>query len=130
MLTGRRPRGFTWVELVMVVVIVGLLAAIVLPQFGAIHDEGSEVFVRETLEGIATAAERYAVKNNNQYPSSMNALLLAVPPYISQNPCGTVTGGYSFTCTMSVAGYSITAMSVQHPTEIWSVTTGLALTKP
>lgn len=63
-----RGKGFTLVEILIVVVILGILAAIVVPQFTSAANEarGGNVATQETT--IETQIELWAARNNGVYP--------------------------------------------------------------
>ncbi len=62
---GRRPLrrrgGFTLVEILIVVVILGILASIVIGQFGNASQDAARVAFATSLREYATAAERYRI---------------------------------------------------------------------
>ncbi|MFI4898594.1 MAG: type II secretion system protein [Phycisphaerales bacterium JB059] len=63
-----RAGAFTLVEILIVVVILGILAAIVVPQFTSAADEarGGNVATQETT--LETQLELFAARNNGTYP--------------------------------------------------------------
>lgn len=63
-----RAGAFTLVEILIVVVILGILAAIVVPQFTSAADEarGGNVATQETT--LETQLELWAARNNGTYP--------------------------------------------------------------
>jgi prepilin-type N-terminal cleavage/methylation domain-containing protein len=55
----RTRRGFTLIELLIVVVIIGILAAIAIPKFAATKDKAKLASVRTDLRNLLTAEEAY-----------------------------------------------------------------------
>jgi len=82
-LTSRK--GFTLVEMVMVLVIIGLLASIVVPQFSLQLSEAREAQTRANLENLRSAVAIYA-KRQGMNPVSLNDLTMTVPPIVTTIP--------------------------------------------
>ena len=66
-----RLGGFTLVELVIVVVILGILAAIAVPQVMGSRRNAGEAGLRATLSVIRAALERYAAQHGAKYPGAI-----------------------------------------------------------
>jgi len=56
--------GFTLVEILIVVVILGILAAIVIPQFTGASTEAKESALRSDLQAIRSQIELYKIQHN------------------------------------------------------------------
>lgn len=78
--TPRSTSGFTLIEILVVVVILGILAAIVVPRVMERPGEARIVRVKQDLQGVATALSMYKL-DNHRYPTSEQGLqaLVAKP---------------------------------------------------
>ena len=68
-----KQQGFTLIEVMVVVVILGILATLVLPRVIDRPDEAAVVKVKSDIQAISTALELYKLDNFN-YPSSSQGL--------------------------------------------------------
>ncbi len=104
----RNTKGFTLIELLIVVVIIGILAAIAIPKFASTKDKAYVAAMKSDLRNLATYEEQYAADNQGAYfggtatstsplqgftPSqnvTINATMVAGPP-----PSWTATATHS-----------------------------------
>jgi type IV pilus assembly protein PilA len=69
----RNRKGFTLIELLIVVVIIGILAAIALPKFATARERAYYSAIKSDLKSLAGAQEIYYSKNL-RYTNSTSAL--------------------------------------------------------
>lgn len=72
-LRSNSQRGFTLIEIMVVVVIIGVLGAIVVPQFMSRPDQAKVTAAKIDIQAIATALEMYRLDNFNN-PSTQQGL--------------------------------------------------------
>jgi prepilin-type N-terminal cleavage/methylation domain-containing protein len=101
----RARKGFTLIELLIVVVIIGILAAIAIPKFANTKDKAYVAAMKSDLRNLATYEEQYAADNNGAYFSGN----------------GSAQG---FTPSASV---TVTATAVTGPPPSWTATATHAL---
>lgn len=98
-------RGFTLVEIMIVVAIIALLAAIAIPNLLRARHNANEAAAISALKTISTACESYrAAQTPTNYPTGLVTLGNAVPPYIDNTlrdatAVGSSRQGYYFTYT-------------------------------
>ena len=89
----RARSGFTFVEILLVVVIIGILASMVLPRFvGRSEDARKQVAMSDINASMATALDMYEL-DNGQYPDKLDDLLIKPGdlkswngPYLKKKP--------------------------------------------
>lgn len=69
---NRRNRAFTLVEILIVVVILGILAAIVVPQFTNAANDARGGNLTTQLQTLNNQTELFAARNNGEYPDFDN----------------------------------------------------------
>lgn len=65
-----RQGGFTLIELLIVIIIIGILAAIAIPMFLNQRDKAKESAVKEGVHSIQIGIQSYAVDNEDVYPAA------------------------------------------------------------
>ena len=68
----RNTKGFTLIELMIVVVIIGILAAIAIPNFISMQDRAKEGSVKANMHTVQLAIEDFAVQNDGTYPVALD----------------------------------------------------------
>lgn len=102
MTRASRIAGFTLIELLIVVVIIGLLAAIAIPKFAATKDKAHMASMRGDLRNLATAQESYWSEFQIYYNGSVPSAQLLYNP----SPSITIT-----IATADAGGWSASASS-------------------
>ncbi|MEK7474932.1 MAG: type II secretion system protein [Candidatus Coatesbacteria bacterium] len=85
---GRKEHGFTLIELMIVVAIIGILAALALPKFASLVEKSREAATKGNLNSMTSAVSIYYGDNEGVYPTwlycsvgySFSKYLENVPP--------------------------------------------------
>ena len=83
---AQEESGFTLVELLVVMLILGLLAAIAIPAFFNQRDKARDSSAKEQVRTAETAMETYSTDNNGSYAGATAALLQKIEPTLNNAP--------------------------------------------
>jgi type IV pilus assembly protein PilA len=84
--------GFTLVELLVVMLILGLLAAIAIPAFFNQRDKAKDSDAKESVRTAQTAIETFATDHNGAYTGVLTSDLQTIEPTLNDVPVNTATG--------------------------------------
>jgi len=82
----RKQQGFTLIELMIVVVIIGILAAIAIPNFIAMQNRAKEGSTKSNMHTVQLAAEDYGVQNDGIYADNFDTQVASNLPSTFKNP--------------------------------------------
>ena len=89
-----RARGFTLIEIMVVVVILGILATLVVPKIMGRPDEARAVAAKQDIGSVMQALKLYRL-DNGRYPSTEQGLsALVTKPSLEPVPQNWKAGGY------------------------------------
>ncbi|TIC79066.1 type II secretion system major pseudopilin GspG [Crenobacter intestini] len=119
----RKQKGFTLIEIMVVIVILGILGALVVPRLMGRPDEARAVAARQDINTLAQALKLYRL-DNARYPTSEQGLsALVSKPSSGPQPKNWKPGGYVERLPVDPWGnpYQYAAPGTHGEIDIWSL---------
>ena len=104
----KKEKGFTLIEIMVVVAIIALIAAVAIPNLLRARISANEASAQASLKSISSALETYAIANG-VYPPDITSLLGQNPPYLNKDYFAGVQSGYVYAATVASYSYSVMA---------------------
>jgi type IV pilus assembly protein PilA len=114
-LLGRQLRasaGFSLPELLVVILIIGVLAAIAIPSFLSTTAKATDVQAKELVRNAQTAAETFAVEHAGSYAQITPKVLAAEDPTIATTASN--QHAWLSSATSSASEYTLTATATNN----------------
>lgn len=111
----RRRKGFTLIELMIVIAIIAILAAILVPNFLRARAQGQLTACKSNMKNIGTALEMYSTDSYGRYPVD---LTIITPNYLKVIPTCASAGAntYAYTYTQVPDCYTTYCSGAYHTT--------------
>ena len=105
-------KGFTIIELLIVISVIAILVGISMPRFKGMQDEGNITKARGELKTLQAAVESYAIHHTNLAPAALADVTASSPVMVSVLPTDPFGGGADY-------GYAVSGSRRYYV--IWSV---------
>ena len=101
-------KGFTLIELLIVIIIIGILAAIAIPMFLSQRSKAKDAAVKEGIHSIQIGIQSWAVDNSDTYPAAGTVNQPGLASYVDNWPKNPFTNIYMASSTTNKGDYTYT----------------------
>lgn len=108
-------KGFTLIELMIVVAIIGILAAIAIPKFADLINKSKEGATKGALSSVRSALQVYYGDNEGLFPRDTLGVLTSQAKYITDIPLAKLPATGHSDSKVVVTASTITAAGVTDP---------------
>lgn len=112
---SRSRRGFTMIELMIVIAIIGILAAILTPVMMRARFKSYHTACVQNERNLASALELYFIEERNVYPADLDQLTQGARPYIANvGDCPSNEASYTlgYSCSSDFTQYVLACPGV------------------
>ena len=78
--------GFTLIEILLVVIIIGVIAAIAIPNFNNLSNRNNTAKAQADIRALQVAVENFYLYNSSAYPAALSSLTTTTPVLLRTIP--------------------------------------------